>query len=365
MSNSAPKVVHIPTAANKICFLHLIHKTKTSMKAIHLTNFGIQHLHPTVIETPLPGDYDVLVKTTAVALEYHDLLVVENRIPFGIQLPHIPVSEGVGIVESVGPKVSRWKQGDRVIIPFIARWEAGKNTSWNDHLRTAFSRPGLLAEYTIQPENTLVKTPVTLSDEEAAPLSVTGLTVWAILVEQANIKAGQTILIQGSGGVSLFALQIAKLFGLKVIATTSSTGKAAKLKALGANEVIDYNEFPHWSDEVKRLTGGEGVDVTLDVAGTATIEQSILSVKKHGFVGAVGLLTGTKLTIDVIPMITNYIRLQGYSVGNAQQLTCLVNAIENTHFKPVIDSVFHINKIQDAFNHFKSGKPFGKVVVKF
>ncbi len=335
------------------------------MKAIQLEQFGIEHLRLTQIPVPAIGENEVLVKTTAVALEFHDLIVVENRIPFGIPLPLIPVSEGVGVVERVGGKVTRWKKGDRVLIPFIARWEAGKNTPYNDQLRTAFSRPGLLAEYSVQPENTLVKTPGNLSDVEAAPLPVTGLTVWTCLVEQANIKAGQSILVQGSGGVSLFALQIARLFGLKVIATTGSSEKAQQLKALGADEVINYKEFPQWSSEVKRLNGGMGVDVTLDVAGTDTIEQSILSVKQHGFVGLMGLLTGTKLTIDLIPIITNYIRLQGYSVGNAQELGGLVSAIEKNNVKPVIDRVFPMDRVQEAFHHFKSGKAFGKVVITF
>ena len=333
------------------------------MKAIQLEQFSIEHLQLKDVSTPAIGENEVLVKTTAISLEFHDLIVVENRIPFGIQLPHIPGSEGVGIVENVGTKVTRWKKGDRVIIPFISRWEAGKNTPYHDQLRTGISLPGIFAEYTVQPENTLVRTPNNLTEVEAAPLSIAGLTVWTYLVEQANIRAGQSILIQGSGGVSLFALQIAKTFGLKVIATTGNKEKEQKLKDLGTDEVINYKEFPKWSDEVKRLNGGSGVDVTLDVAGTDTIEQSILSVKQHGFVGLVGLMTGTRLTIDLVPLITNYIRLQAYSVGNAQQLNDLVNAIEKNNIKPVVDSVFPLEKVQDAFHRFKSGEAFGKVIV--
>jgi NADPH:quinone reductase-like Zn-dependent oxidoreductase len=155
------------------------------------------------------------------------------------------------------------------------------------------------------------------------------------------------------------------MFGLKVIATTGSKEKEQKLRDLGADEVINYKDFPEWSREVKRLNGGIGVDVTLDVAGTDTIEQSILSVKQHGFVGLIGLMTGTKLTIDLIPLITNYIRLQAYSVGNAEELRALVNAIEKNNIKPVIDSVFPLEKVQDAFHRFKSGQAFGKVVVAF
>jgi len=335
------------------------------MKAVQLEDFGIEHLQLREVPTPPIGENEVLVKTTAVSLEFHDLIVVENRMPFGIQLPHIPVSEGVGVVEKAGSKVTRWKRGDRVIIPFISRWEGGKNTPYHNEMRTGFNLPGLLSEYTVQPENTLVRTPYHLADEQAAPLSVAGLSVWAYLIDQANIRAGQSILVQGSGGVSLFAIQIAKMCGLKVIATTGSRDKEQKLKDLGADEVINYKSVPLWSNEVKRLNGGVGVDVTLDVAGRDTIEQSILSVKQHGFVGLVGLMTGTKLTIDLIPLITNYIRLQAYSVGNAQQLDELVNAVEKNNIKPVVDSVYPIEKVKEAFYRYKSGEAFGKVIITF
>jgi NADPH:quinone reductase-like Zn-dependent oxidoreductase len=335
------------------------------MKAIQLEQFGIENLHLKEIPMPAAGENEVLVKTTAVSLEYHDLIIVENRIPFGIPLPHIPVSEGVGVVEKTGSRVTRWKKGDRVIIPFISRWEAGRNTPYNDQWRTSFNLPGLLAEYSVQPENTLAATTRNLTDIEAASLPVAGLSAWAYLVDQANIRAGQTLLTQGTGGVSLFAIQIAKMFGLKVIATTGSGNKEQKLRDLGADEVINYKAYPEWSNEAKRLNDGIGVDVTLDVAGTDTIQQSILSVKQHGFVGLVGLLTGTKLTVDLIPLITNYVRLQAYSVGNTQQLNELVNAIEKNNIKPVVDSVFSIKNVQDAFHRFKSGDAFGKVVVAF
>jgi NADPH:quinone reductase-like Zn-dependent oxidoreductase len=232
-------------------------------------------------------------------------------------------------------------------------------------VRTGMQTSGTLAEYTVQPQNTLVRTPSNLTDEEAAALPVAGLTAWASLVTQANIKAGQTILIQGSGGVSLFALQIAKAFGLKIIATTGSKEKEQKLKSLGADAIINYKDFPEWSSEVKRLNNGTGVDVTLDVAGNETINQSILSVKEHGYVGLIGMMSGTNLSINVLPLIMNYIRLQGYSVGNAQELNELVNAIEKNNIKPVVDSIFPINQTQEAFLKLKSGKAFGKIIIKF
>jgi NADPH:quinone reductase-like Zn-dependent oxidoreductase len=335
------------------------------MKAIQLENYGIDNLKLTEVPTPAIGENEVLVKTTAVSLQYLDLILTENTAGFNVPLPFIPVSEGVGVVESVGKNVTRWKKGDRVLIPFITRWEAGQITPYHNALRTGMQTSGTLAEFTVQSENTLVRTPRNLTDEEATSLSVAGLTAWASLVTQANIKAGQTILVQGSGGVSLFALQIAKTFGLKVIATTGSKEKEQKLKDLGADDVINYKEFPEWSNEVKRLNNGTGVNVTLDVGGNETINQSILSVKEHGYVGLIGFMSGSQLTFNIVPLIMNYIRLQGYSVGNAQELKELVNAIEKNNLKPVIDSVYSIDQTQEAFLKFKSGKVFGKVVVKF
>ncbi|WP_099372153.1 NAD(P)-dependent alcohol dehydrogenase [Sphingobacterium sp. 1.A.5] len=334
------------------------------MQAIQLENYGIENLKLTELPTPEVGENEVLVRTTAVSLQYLDLIAVENTAGLNIPLPFIPVSEGVGIVESVGKNVTRWKKGDRVLIPFITNWEAGKTTPYHNALRTGLQTSGTLAEFTVQPENTLVRSPQNLTDEKATSLSVAGLTAWAMLM-QAGIKAGQTILVQGSGGVSLSALQIAKISGLKVIATTGSREKEQKLKNSGADEVINYRDFPEWSNEVKRLNNGTGVDVTLDVAGQQTIEQSILSVKEHGFVGLVGFMSGSRLSFDVFPLIMNYIRLQGYSVGNAQELDELVNAIEKNNLKPVIDSVYTIDQTQEAFLRLKSGNAFGKVVVKF
>ncbi|KFC17916.1 zinc-dependent alcohol dehydrogenase family protein [Epilithonimonas lactis] len=334
------------------------------MQAIQLENYGIENLKLAEVPTPEVGENQVLVRTTAVSLQYLDLIAVENTAGLNIPLPFIPVSEGVGIIEKVGKNVTRWKKGDRVLIPFIRSWEAGKTTPYHNALRTGLQTSGTLAEFTLQPENTLVRSPQNLTDEEATSLSVAGLTAWAMLM-QAGIKAGQTILVQGSGGVSLSALQIAKISGLKVIATTGSREKEQKLKDLGADEVINYRDFPEWSNEAKRLNNGIGVDITLDVAGQETIEQSILSVKEHGFVGLVGFMSGSRLSFDVFPLIMNYIRLQGYSVGNAQELGDLVNAIEKNNLKPAIDSVYSIEQTQEAFQKLKSGKVFGKVVIKF
>ncbi len=334
------------------------------MKAIQFSQFGIEHLKLVDILKPKPKHNEVLIKVTAASLQHLDLIVVNGSLDPNLPLPHIPVSEGVGIIEKVGDGVTSWTKGDRVLIPFNQKWEAGKITTETNSIRTGIQTPGLLSEYLIAPANTVVRTPDTLSDEEAATLPVSGLTAWTNLVTQAKIKAGQTILIQGSGGVSLFALQIAKLFGVKIIATTSSDEKIKGLEDLGAHEVINYNKHPEFSQEVKRLNNGKGVNITLDIAGQATIEQSILSCKENAYIGLVGFLTGGEISIKLSVVIMNYIRLQGNSVGSSQDLHLLADAVRINKLKPVIDKVYPVDQIQQAFTYLEAGLAFGKVIVK-
>jgi NADPH:quinone reductase-like Zn-dependent oxidoreductase len=335
-----------------------------TMKAIHLKRFGIGNLALVDIPRPEPGSHEVLVRITAAAIQYLDNIVIEGTIIPDLPLPHIPGCEGAGVVESVGQHVTRWKKGDRVIIPFIQRWAAGQLTPWQNEIRAGVQIPGALCEYTVQPENTLVRAPENLTNEEAATLPVIGLTAWSNLVSQAKIRAGQVILIQGSGAISLFALQIARAFGLKIIATTGSKENESKLRSLGAEEVINYREKKDWSKEVKRLNGGLGVDLTLDIGGMQTIQQSILSCRENAYVGLVGFLTGSEITVDVHYLIMNNIRLQGYTVGHAQDLEGLVSAISANNLRPVIDSIFPIEKTQEAFQLLKSGHSFGRIVIK-
>jgi NADPH:quinone reductase-like Zn-dependent oxidoreductase len=333
------------------------------MKAIIFDRFGIENLRMSDIAPPGVEPDQVLVRVKAAALQYLDLIVVKGIVIPDLHLPHIPVSEGAGIVEEAGSKVKAWKKGDRVLIPFIQRWQSGNITAETNSVRTGLQTPGVLSEYISVPANTVVSAPDNLTFEEAATLPVTGLTAWANLVTHATIKAGQTVLTQGSGGVSLFAMLISKIFGAKVIASTGSDKKIEKLKSLGADEVINYTKNPDWSADVKRLNNGIGVDITLDVGGQSTIMQSILSCKENGFVGLVGFLSGAEVSIQLSAVIMNYIRLQGNSVGSASQLEELVSAIEVNNLKPVIEAVYPVEKTKAAFEHLESGKAFGKIII--
>ncbi|HEY8955720.1 NAD(P)-dependent alcohol dehydrogenase [Chitinophaga sp.] len=334
------------------------------MKAIQQVAFGLESLQLKEVPTPTPGPGEVLVKIEAAALNYLDVALATGTYSKELPLPRIPTSDGAGVVAATGDKVTLWQPGDRVAIHYNQLWQHGYATPATNHIRTGVSTPGLLAEYAVIPEYALVRTPANLTSVEAATLPVAGVTAWTGLMSYAGIKAGQTVLTQGTGGVSLFAMQIALAAGAKVIATSSHPDKLKKLKDLGAHEVIDYKKYPDWHEEVKRITAGEGVHATLDIAGAATIVNSVKSVGFNGFVGLVGFIAGAQLPLDLFTVVGSYIRLQGYSVGSLKSFQELAAAVETNDIHPVIDSVFPVSQAQEAFKYMGSGNYFGKVVIE-
>jgi NADPH:quinone reductase-like Zn-dependent oxidoreductase len=334
------------------------------MKAIQQVAFGLEGLQIKEIPAPAPAPHEVLVKIEAAALNYLDVALANGTYSKKPALPRIPASDGAGVVAAVGDNVSQWKTGDKVVIQYNQLWQNGQATPATNHIRTGVNVPGMLAEFAVIPEYALVRMPVNLTSTEAATLPVAGVTAWTGLMGYAGIKAGQTVLTQGTGGVSLFALQIALAAGAKVIATSSNPEKLKKLEQLGAHEVIDYKKYPNWHEEVRRLTGGNGVQATLDIAGAATIENSVKSAAFNGFVGLVGFIAGAQLPLDLFTIVNSYIRLQGYSVGSLQSFRELVNAIEVNNIHPVVAAVFPLSRAQEAFKYMGSGNYFGKVVVE-
>ncbi len=333
------------------------------MKAIQINKFGIDQLAVVAVPMPVPGAHEVLVKMEAASLNYLETVLVKGQ--YGsIDFPFTPSSEGAGVVAAVGEAVTEWKPGDRVMTHYTQLWQSGKATPYTNTQRTGNTVPGVLSEYYVIPDYALVRTPDTLTSVEAATLPVAAVTAWTGLMEYANIQPGQTVLTQGSGGVSLFALQIARAAGARVIATTGDAGKVSRLKALGADEVINYKEHPEWYTEVKRLTNGEGVHATLDIAGTSTVNNSIKSVAYHGFVGLVGFMTGMTLPLDFMSLWQSLARVQAYSVGSKASLQQVANTFAFNGIKPVIDSVYDLSTVQEAFYHLESGKNFGKIVVE-
>jgi len=303
-----------------------------------------------------------VVNIKAVSLNFLDLMIVKGDFPTGLPFPYTPGCDGAGIVTAVGEKVSEWQVGDRVALTYVQNFLSGDGIPLKDAVRIGWQTQGVMADYVTVPDYGLVKLPDTLSFEEAATMPVAGVTAWEGLINIAKIQLGQTVLVQGTGGVSMFALQIARQAGARVIATTSSDAKAMRLKELGADAVINYNTHPQWQEEVLRLTGGLGADVTLDVGGKDTIRQSLQAVKVNGLVCTAGGLTGSAITLDVYGDLNlNFKRIAGFAVGSRESFKGLLKA----GIRPVIDKVFPVEEVQTAFRELESGGHFGKLVVSF
>jgi NADPH:quinone reductase-like Zn-dependent oxidoreductase len=336
------------------------------VRAIEIqSQFGLEHLVEVDRPLPDPGPRQVLLRMRAVALNYRDLLMVAGKYNPKQPLPLIPCSDGVGEVTAIGAGVERVKEGDRVIPIFAQRWISGAPT--REGLRSTLGGPldGTLSEHVLLHEDGVVHAPRHLEDEEAASLPCSAVTAWNALVGENPVKAGDTVLVQGTGGVSIFALQLAQLLGARVIATSSSDEKIERVRKLGAWETINYRENPDWGKAVRRLTGGEGVDRVVEVGGAETLAQSVEAVAIGGQISLVGNLTGGVLQWNVIPVFMRQVRLQGILVGHRESLEQMNRAIEAHVMRPVIDRVFPLSEVRQAFEHMTAGRHFGKICIRF
>lgn len=336
------------------------------MKAVQLEQFGIDNLKLNEVEKPIPKRREVLIRIKAVSLNYLDVLLASGNFYKDLpNIPYTPASDGAGIIEELGEDVSGWEIGDRVAVQYVQNWVKG-DFQKEHNTRVAWQTQGVLAEYVCLPEYGIVIAPDNLSFEEISTLPIAAVTAWHALINQANLKIGQTVLIQGTGGVSIFALQFAKAAGAKVIATTSTKEKEQKLLDLGADVVINYTEYPEWHKEVLLHNGGKGVDITLDIAGTKTIEQSLLSLKENGFLATTGFISGSALPIDIHKHSINmsFLRIQGLATGSAESFKKMNRAIELNNIHPVIDRVYHVDEIKEAYKSIEKGNMVGKIVVR-
>lgn len=334
------------------------------MKAAHLKKFGIEHLTIKNVEKPNPKRGEVLVRIKAVSLNYLDLVLANGNFDKNLVFRYVPCSDGAGIIEDLGEGVSNWNVGDRVAVQYVQDWIKG-DFEKQYNTRVAWQTQGVLAEYVCLPDYGVVKAPDNLSFEEISTLPIAALTAWHALVNQAKLDMGQTVLTQGTGGVSMFALQLAKAAGAKVISTTSTQRKAQKLLELGADAVINYTDYPQWHKEVLSVNDGRGVDITLDIAGTNTIEQSLLSLKENGFLATAGFISGSALPVDIHKHAINlsFLRIQGLATGSAESFAKLVRAIEINNIHPVIDTTYRLENVQEAYNRLKNGDMVGKIVI--
>lgn len=313
---------------------------------------------------PLPGPGQVLIAVKACALNFRDLLVARGAYGAPPPLGRIPLSDGAGEVVAVGPGVSRVKVGDRVAGIFMQGWLGGGIDA--DAAATALGGAidGMLAQRVVLSEQGVVKIPTHLTYEQAATLPCAAVTAWNALVREARVKAGDVVVLQGTGGVSLFALQFAKLHGARCIITSSSDAKLALARELGADETINYRTHPDWDKAVIDLTGGRGADVVVEVGGAGTLEKSLACTRFGGIVALIGVLTGTAGPIPTAAILRRHMRVQGIYVGSREMFEEMNRAIEAHALVPHIDRVFDLSQARAAYEHLASGAHSGKVVIR-
>lgn len=306
----------------------------------------------------------VRIEIKAASLNYRDLLVSRGHYNPKLPLPVVPLSDGAGIVTAIGEGVNKFKVGDRVMPNFMPEWLGGEVTPQAAKTALGGFVDGMLRQYAVFHQNSLVSIPEHLSFEEAATLPCAALTAWSALFVNGQLKAGQTVLTMGTGGVSLFALQLAKLAGAKVIVTSSSDEKLEKLKAMGADELINYKKNPDWDNAVLKATHGHGVDHVVELGGAGTLERSMKAAAMNGHVSVIGVLDGIAGPVNTLALIMKSLKVQGVFVGSVERFEAMNRAITMHKLKPVVDKVFKADEIVEALAYMESGAHFGKVVVK-
>ena len=305
----------------------------------------------------------MLVRLKAATLNYRDLLMIKGGYGSRQKFPLVPVSDGAGVIEAVGSCVREFVAGDRVIGSFFESWFGGEPSEAKMRAALGGSVDGVLTEYRVFPAQALVKTPEHLSDIEAAALPCAGLTAWSAVVKLGGVKPGQTVLVQGTGGVSLFALQFAKMCGARVIATSSSDAKIERLKLLGADLTLNYTSTPDWGKKARELSR-RGVDLVVEVGGVGTLNESVRATKIGGTIAFIGVLAGPPPAESRMSlMVMQQQRLQGVTVGSVEDLQAMVDAIAVNRMKPVIDKTFPFDQVRQAFSYMASGAHFGKVAI--
>jgi NADPH:quinone reductase-like Zn-dependent oxidoreductase len=334
------------------------------MKAVEIQSFGIDELVIVDRPEPKPKSGQVVIKVKAASLNYRDLMMVKGFYNPKLKRPLIPLSDGVGEVVEIGENVTRVKIGDRVAGIFMQKWIDGAISESKSRPALGGDVDGMLAEYVCLDQEGVVHVPEFLSDEGAATLPCAAVTAWDALIDQGQLKAGDTVLIQGTGGVSIFALQIARMTGARVIATSSSDEKLERVKSMGASDGINYKTTPDWDARVRELTEGNGVDYIVEVGGAGTLARSFKAVRKGGQISLIGVLAGATAEVNPMPILMKNIRVQGIFVGSREMFDDMNRAFALNKIKPVVDRVFEFSKIREALKHMESGAHFGKICIR-
>lgn len=337
------------------------------MKAVTLNApGGMENITVSDIADPgRPGKGEIRVAIKASSLNFHDLIVASGQFP--TEDGRILLSDGAGVVEEVGEGVEEFAVGDNVVSTFFPIWLAGKpgpEVSGFAHT-PGDGVDGMASEYVVRSQNAFTHAPQGWSHKEAATITTSALTAWRALVVDGNLKAGETVLVQGTGGVSIAALQIAKAMGAKVIATSSSDKKLEVVRELGADETINYKTTPEWGDRVLELTQGFGVDHVVEVGGPATLKESLKAVKVGGHIAQIGILSGDEASVSVLSLLAKQVQIKGVIVASRQDQIDFVKALEVMKQKPVIDRTFSYEALSEAFAHLQSGSHLGKICVEW
>ena len=337
------------------------------MKAVTINSpFTLDSIQLSDIPDPgQPGKGEIRVAIKASSLNFHDLMVATGAMPVADGL--VLLSDGAGVVDAVGEGVTGFRVGDAVVSTFFPVWTAGRpgpDVGGFSHT-PGDGVAGMASEYVVRSENAFTPAPAGWSHTEAATITTSGLTAWRALVVNGGLKAGETVLVQGTGGVSVAALQLAKAMGARVIATSSSDEKLARARKLGADDTINYRTTPEWGDKVLALTGGVGVDHVVEVGGPATLNESLKAVKVGGHIAVIGVLSGADAALSIFSVLSKQVRIEGLIVGSRQDQIDYVKALELMTQKPVIDQVFSYAQLSEAFAHLQSGKHLGKVCVSW
>jgi NADPH:quinone reductase-like Zn-dependent oxidoreductase len=325
----------------------------------HVEGLGRAHLPGAPV-----GPRDVRVGLKAATLNFRDLMVAHGFYGGATPQPLIPCSDGAGVVLETGPDVTRFAPGDRVTTCFFPQWSEGRATRAKVGVALGGGGKGTLAEEIVLPEDALVRSPVGLDFAQSASLTCAGTTAWNALFVTGNLRAGETVVLLGTGGVSIWALQLAKTAGARVILTSSSDEKLARGKALGADETINYRSTPEWGREVLRLTGGEGADQVVEVGGEKTIEQSLACVRLGGTITIIGARSGSGGGIPPRSLIGNQARILGIYVGSRVMHEELARCVTANRIQPVVDRVFPFAEAPAAYREFEAGRHFGKVGIR-
>lgn len=332
------------------------------MKTWNLAAFGLSSFNLVEQDVPKPKPGQVLIRVRATSINYRDLMVVTGAFNPHLGFPFTPLSDGAGEVVAVGEGVTRVKVGERVAGVYAPRWLGQRGTAEVMGDTLAFPRPGLLSEYALLDAEGTVSLPDWLSFEEAATLPIAGVTAWSALFADASIRPGDTIVVQGTGGVAVFAVQLAHAAGARVILTSSNDSKLERARALGADECLNYVTNPAWDERVKELTAGLGADLVIDVGGS-TLARSINALRAGGQVSVVGVLGALRTEVPLVPLLQRHIRLQGVQTGSRDSFEALLGALSQHRIRPVIDSMFAFARAPEAFAQFAKAAHFGKIVI--